>query len=92
MAELRKQEGIAALAAEFLILTCVRTSDILRAQKKDINRAERQWNIPAFSKTGKPHRVPLSDAALAVLDKVEKIGGESEHRCSDELNRRQTSG
>jgi integrase len=73
MAELRARKGVAALALEFAILTAVRTSDVLDARRAHINRAERRWEIPEFSKTGRSHRVPLSDAALAVIGKVEKI-------------------
>jgi len=79
MAELRKRKGMAALALEFAILTCVRTADVRNARRADIDRGAKIWLIPAFSKTGIAHRVPLSAAALAVLDKVhaiaEEIGG-----------------
>jgi integrase len=73
MAELRQRKGIAALALEFAILTAVRTSDVLEARPSQINYDEGRWEIPEFSKTGRPHRVPLSDAALAVIEKVKKI-------------------
>jgi integrase len=76
MAELRERQGIAALALEFAALTCVRTSDVLNAKRAYINRVEHRWDIPHLSKTGQPHRVPLSDAALAVIDRVEKITGD----------------
>jgi integrase len=73
MAELRGRQGIAALALEFAILTCVRVSDVLTAKHTDINFRESRWDIPHFSKTELPHRVPLSDAALAVINKAEQI-------------------
>ena len=76
MAELRARNGIAALALEFAILTAVRTSDVLDARRTHINHGEGRWEIPEFSKTGRPHRVPLSDAALAVIEKVKKITGD----------------
>jgi integrase len=76
MAALRKRQGMAALALEFTILTCVRVSDVLHAKHAHINRVERRWDIPHLSKTGVPHRVPLSDAALAVLDKAKNIAGD----------------
>jgi integrase len=74
--DLRKRQGIVPLALEFTILTAPRLSDVLNAKWAHINRAERRWDIPHFSKTGTPHRIPLSDAAIAVLDKVEKIAGD----------------
>jgi len=73
VSELRRRQGVAALALEFAVLTCVRVSDVLNAKWIHINRAERRWDIPQLSKTAAPHRVPLSDAALAVIDKAEKI-------------------
>ena len=75
VSRLRQRQGISPLALEFLILTGVRTADILNAKRAHIKRAERRWDIPQFSKTHKPHRVPLSRAALAVIDKVEEITG-----------------
>jgi integrase len=76
MVKLRERQGMAALALEFAILTCVRVSDVLHAEWTYVSRAERRWDIPHLSKTGAPHRVPLSDAALAVLDKAQTIAGE----------------
>jgi integrase len=79
MKELRAREGIAALALEFTILTGVRTADTRRARLADIDPKARMWTIPEFSKTHREHRVPLSDAALAAIDKVramvKMIGG-----------------
>jgi integrase len=76
MQDLRQRRGMAALALEFTALTVVRATDVLTAKRSHINRAERRWDIPHLSKTGLPHRVPLSDAALAVIDKAEKIASE----------------
>jgi len=73
MAQLRARNGVAALALEFAILTAVRVSDVINAKRAHIHRAERVWNIPSLSKTKQPHRVPLSKAAIAVVDKIEQI-------------------
>jgi integrase len=73
MAALRERNGIASLTLEFAILTCVRTVDVRKAEWANIDRAARMWVIPKLSKTGREHRVPLSDAALAVLTKAQKI-------------------
>jgi integrase len=79
MAELRQRQGVPALALEFAILTCVRSADVFNAKHADIDRAAKIWIIPALSKTGSEHRVPLSTAALAVFDKArafaKEIGG-----------------
>jgi integrase len=77
VSDLRKRQGVVPLALEFTILTAPRLSDALNAKWAHINRAERRWDIAHFSKTGLPFRVPLSDAAMAVLDKVEKITRDS---------------
>jgi integrase len=80
VAELRKRDSISALALEFAILTCVRSFDVRDAKHADIDYAARLWTIPAFTKTAKEHRVPLSTAALAVLKKAraitKEIGGD----------------
>lgn len=79
MAELRNRQGMAALALEFAILTCVRTADVRMARHADIDRAAKMWVIPSLKKTGLEHRVPLSTAALAVFerarDMAKDIGG-----------------
>lgn len=68
MIELGQQEGIAARALEFAILTAARTGEVIGARWGEINITERLWTIPADRmKAGKEHRVPLSDAALAIV-------------------------
>jgi integrase len=74
VAALRDQEGIAARALEFAILTCARTGEVIGARWGEINIAERLWTIPAARmKAGKEHRVPLSDAAMAIVEKLAAI-------------------
>lgn len=75
MAALREETRVAAIALEFTILTGVRNLESRGARFNEIDRAERVWTIPAERMKGvagmkRPHRVPLSDAALAVIDKV----------------------
>jgi integrase len=76
LAELRERKGTAALALEFTVLTCVRSLDVRNAKFADIDRAAGLWAIPALSKSGRPHRVPLSAAALAAFDKARKLAAE----------------
>ena len=58
----------AALALEFLILTATRTSETLNMTFDEIDFDKAVWQIPAARmKMGKPHDVPLSDRALAIL-------------------------
>jgi Phage integrase family len=74
MAELRKRSATAARALEFLILTATRTSEALLAQWSEIDFGAQLWNIPADRmKAGKPHRVPLSDASVEILEKMRGV-------------------
>jgi integrase len=74
MAELREQDGIAPRALEFAILTAARTGEVIGARWDEINMAERLWTVPADRmKGGREHRVPLSDAAMAIIDAMAAI-------------------
>jgi len=74
IAELQQQEGVAARALEFAILTAARTGEVIGAKWDEIDFGERLWTVPTERmKAGKEHRVPLSDAALAVLEEMQKI-------------------
>jgi integrase len=71
MSELRREEGVAAAALEFCILTAARTAEVIGARWHEIDIAERLWIVPATRiKAGREHRVPLSDAALAIVAKM----------------------
>lgn len=66
--ELRKQQGMAALALEFTILTACRTGEAIGATWDEIDLKEKVWTIPAGRmKAEKEHRVPLSDRAVEIL-------------------------
>jgi integrase len=68
--ELDKIEHPSAQALEFLILTAARSGEVLRMTWDEIDFANELWNIPGERmKNGKPHRVPLSKMALAILAK-----------------------
>src|SRR5215469_10882407 len=74
MAELRQRDGTAALAFEFAILTAARTSEAVGARWGEVDLAQRLWTVPPERmKAGKLHRVPLSDAALTILEKMGNI-------------------
>ena len=69
IAELRQHEGVAARALEFAILTAARTGEVIGARCDEFDLAERLWTVPGERmKAGKEHRVPLSDAALAIVE------------------------
>jgi integrase len=68
MARLSEDNGTVSAALQFIVLTAVRTNEALQADWKDIDFDNRLWVIPAKRmKMGKDHRVPLSDAAMAIL-------------------------
>lgn len=74
--DLRKREGIAARALEFLILTAARSGEVRGAVWSEIDMAGRVWTIPAERmKASKEHRVPLSDEALRLLEALPRIAG-----------------
>ena len=61
----------AKLALRMLILTATRSGEIRGAQWDEIDIENRAWIIPGERmKTGREHRIPLSDAALDVLEQV----------------------
>ena len=71
MAKLRQQEGMAARALEFLILTAARTGEVIGARWSEINLRTKLWTIPAERmKAGKEHRVPLSPRAVEILEAI----------------------
>jgi integrase len=75
MADLRQRSATAARALEFLILTATRTSETLLSKWSEIDFGARLWTIPAERmKAGKPHRVPLSDAAVKILEEMQRVG------------------
>lgn len=79
-AAMQAQEGMAAVALRFLALTAVRVDNVAGATWAEIDREARVWTIPASRMKGKAkdrreHRVPLSDAALALIDGLERREG-----------------
>jgi integrase len=74
IAELRKQENIGARALEFVILTAARTGEVVGARWDELDVDGGTWTVPASrTKTGREHRVPLSTAAVAVLEQMRRI-------------------
>jgi integrase len=72
--ELHAQKGVAAKALEFLILTAARTGEVIGARWEEIDLQEAIWTIPASRmKAGREHRVPLTEAALAVLTHMRSL-------------------
>jgi integrase len=77
MAELRAQDGTAARALEFLILTATRTGETIGARWDELAGDGKLWTVPPERiKTGREHRVPLSAPAAAIVKRQrEGTGG-----------------
>jgi integrase len=75
MTELRGQEGVAARALEFAILTAARTNEVIGAKWAEIDIEGRRWTVPPERmKAKREHRVALSGAALAILAALPRQG------------------
>ncbi len=68
----------AKLCFRFLVLTAARSGEARGAIWDEIDEAAREWRIPAGRmKGGVQHRVPLSDAALTVLEQASQLRDDS---------------
>jgi integrase len=71
MAKLRERDGVRERALELLVLCASRAGEILGARWDEIDIAERLWTIPpSRMKSGKEHRIPLCDRAIAILEEM----------------------
>ncbi|MNZ85853.1 Prophage CP4-57 integrase [compost metagenome] len=76
MGELAKHEELTYKAMRLTILTACRTSEVLGATWAEVDLETRTWTIPAARmKARKEHRVPLTDAAIDVLNSLPRIAG-----------------
>lgn len=72
------QAGLSTkLCLELLVLTCVRSNEAREARWQEIDLAAKVWEIPAERmKMDRPHRVPLSARAVAVLKRAQGLDAE----------------
>jgi integrase len=64
----RQNHCVGAMALQFLILTAARTNEVLAMQWDEIDWEQKVWTLgPDRTKQGRPHQVPLSDRAMAIL-------------------------
>jgi integrase len=74
VAQLRQDTDITARVLEFLVLTALRPGAVVGARWDEVDMAARVWTIPAERmKLPREHRVPLSNAAMAVLDQMASL-------------------
>jgi integrase len=74
MTELRALGGRPARLTEFIILTAARSGEARGALWSEIDMDARLWQIPGEKmKSGRPHRVPLSDAVVEILRGLPRV-------------------
>lgn len=72
--QLRQMPGTAARALEFIALTAARSGEARGAKWGEFDLKARVWTVPAERmKARKIHRVPLSDAAIALLEALPRL-------------------
>ncbi len=70
------REGIAARALAFLALNCSRSQEIRKARWEEVSLDTAIWQIPAeHMKMKSAHRVPLSSAAVRLLQEMPRFEG-----------------
>lgn len=73
---LRKMDGMGARALEFAILTAARSGEVRGATWAEIDLQDGTWTLsPERMKADRPHRVPLSDRALELLESLPRFEG-----------------
>jgi integrase len=82
VAALRESSDLAARCLEFTILTAVRTNEALGARWEEFEVNESgawTWTIPGSrTKLGREHRVPLSAPAVAIVERLQDLRGDSD--------------
>ena len=76
MEELRKLKGYGPRCLEFVVLTACRSGEARLATWSEFDMATRSWNIPGERmKSGRPHRVPLTDEVIQLLESLPRLAG-----------------
>ncbi len=74
LAELRQREGMGARALEFIIYTAARSGEVRLAKWEEFDLSAHVWTIPGERmKNGKPHKVPLTDKAVELLENLPRL-------------------
>jgi integrase len=76
MVRLRNAEGMGAKALEFAILCAARSGEVRGATWSEIDLKAKVWTVSAERmKAGREHRVPLSQAAIDLLEGLPRMAG-----------------
>lgn len=77
------------MAMKLLMLTFVRTSELIGAQWSEFNFAKKEWIIPAERmKMRRAHIVPLSKQALEILTELRTLSGNRDYILPSQVNPR----
>lgn len=80
--DLEKYEGrlITTLACKLLIITFVRTKELINAEWEELDLDNAIWRIPAHKmKANAPHVVPLSKQALDIIEQIKPLTSRSKY-------------
>lgn len=76
MTKLRARESTAAKGLELLVLTALRTTEVMGAEWPEIDFDARIWNVPGSRmKMKRDHQVPLTPAAIDLLKSMPVVDG-----------------
>ena len=76
---LAQRETVSAKALAFTILTAARSGETRGASSGEIDYDAAIWTVPGErTKSGREHRVPLTDEALAILRGLDYLGEDKE--------------
>ncbi len=77
VAQLKTRTGVSANTLLFLILTAARSGEARGARWSEFDMRTRIWTVPAERMKGdKPHRVPLTDEMIGILDRQTGLDAE----------------
>lgn len=75
-----KGDALTIAAMHLLALTFVRTGELIGARWEEIQFDRAEWHIPKERmKMKRPHVVPLSRQAMAILESLKPLTGDKEH-------------
>ena len=75
MTRLRQLNSVPPRALEFTILTAARSGEVRRARWSEFDLDHAVWTVPGERmKSGREHRAPLSEPAMAVLRQMAEFG------------------
>ena len=76
MQQLHDISGTGPRCLEFVVLTACRSGEARLATWSEIDVRSKTWSIPGDRmKSGRPHRVPLSDEAIQLLEALPRLEG-----------------